>query len=262
MRTIEGLLFEALVRAGAVSSDNADDPTKVSLQRAARTDAGVHAAGNVVSMKIIVNPTGVSDLVARVNEELPKELRLWSFVSYTFVSRTGVRGSDEVRSLGCRIRLMRERKWLKVRSWHKLKEDHSSSCDSRKYTYFFPSYLLIPPKPGSGLARTFVSQSSSADASQSVPDFSQHSFWSSSDVAKSTSREEDMIRKKKWRANPEIVNALREAAKKFEGTHNFHNFTVGRDYKERSCNRYMKKIEVNFSLQTPGGTGWLTMNWL
>lgn len=56
-----------------------------------------------------------------------------------------------------------------------------------------------------------------------------------------------MIRKKKWRANPDIVNALREAAKKFEGTHNFHNFTVGRDYKERSCNRYMKKIEVNFA---------------
>lgn len=55
-----------------------------------------------------------------------------------------------------------------------------------------------------------------------------------------------MIRKKKWRANPDIVNALREAAKKFEGTHNFHNFTVGRDYKERSCNRYMKKIEVTF----------------
>lgn len=55
-----------------------------------------------------------------------------------------------------------------------------------------------------------------------------------------------MIRKKKWRANPEIVNALRDAAKKYEGTHNFHNFTVGRDYKERSCNRYMKKIEVSF----------------
>lgn len=29
MRTIEGVLFDALVRAGAVSSDNADDPVKV-----------------------------------------------------------------------------------------------------------------------------------------------------------------------------------------------------------------------------------------
>jgi len=29
VRTIEGVLFDALVRAGAVSKDNADDPTKV-----------------------------------------------------------------------------------------------------------------------------------------------------------------------------------------------------------------------------------------
>jgi hypothetical protein len=29
VRTIEGVLFDALVRAGAVSSDNADDPVKV-----------------------------------------------------------------------------------------------------------------------------------------------------------------------------------------------------------------------------------------
>lgn len=29
VRTIEGVLFDALVRAGAVSKDNADDPVKV-----------------------------------------------------------------------------------------------------------------------------------------------------------------------------------------------------------------------------------------
>lgn len=31
MRTIEGVLFEAMVKAGAVSQDNADDPVKVRL---------------------------------------------------------------------------------------------------------------------------------------------------------------------------------------------------------------------------------------
>jgi tRNA pseudouridine38-40 synthase len=46
-RTIEGDVFEALVKAGAVSADNATDHRKVDVQRAARTDAGVHAAGNV-----------------------------------------------------------------------------------------------------------------------------------------------------------------------------------------------------------------------
>lgn len=46
-RTIEGDVFEALVKAGAVSADNSTDHRKVDVQRAARTDAGVHAAGNV-----------------------------------------------------------------------------------------------------------------------------------------------------------------------------------------------------------------------
>ena len=80
MRTIEGTLFAALVRAGAVSQDNADNPAKVNFHRAARTDAGVHAAGNLVSMKMITAIPGVPDLVAHINAELPPEIRLWNFV--------------------------------------------------------------------------------------------------------------------------------------------------------------------------------------
>lgn len=45
-KTIEGDLFEALAKAGAISPENATDHKKVDIQRAARTDAGVHAAGN------------------------------------------------------------------------------------------------------------------------------------------------------------------------------------------------------------------------
>lgn len=80
MRTIEGVLFEAFVKSGAVSEDNADDPVKVSLARAARTDAGVHAAGNVINMKLITSPPGVDDLVTAVNSNLPPEIRVWDIV--------------------------------------------------------------------------------------------------------------------------------------------------------------------------------------
>lgn len=58
-----------------------ENSLQVKLGRAARTDAGVHAAGNVVSMKLINIIPGVPDLVARINEELPPEIRLWSIVS-------------------------------------------------------------------------------------------------------------------------------------------------------------------------------------
>ena len=54
---------------------------QVSLNRAARTDAGVHAAGNVISIKLITEIPGVPDLVARINEELPPEIRIWKIVS-------------------------------------------------------------------------------------------------------------------------------------------------------------------------------------
>lgn len=77
VRTVEGVLFEAFVKSGAVSEENSDDPVKVSLARAARTDAGVHAAGNVMNMKLITSPPGVNDLVAVVNNNLPPDIRVW-----------------------------------------------------------------------------------------------------------------------------------------------------------------------------------------
>ena len=84
------MLFDALVRVGAVSSDNADNPTKVNLGRAARTDAGVHAAGNLVSMKLITEIPDVPDVVEAVNELLPPEIRVWRIipVQNSFNART------------------------------------------------------------------------------------------------------------------------------------------------------------------------------
>lgn len=71
-------------------------------------------------------------------------------------------------------------------------------------------------------------------------------FWR--DVELDSSREEDMVRKKAWRAGQENMQALRNAAHKLLGTHNFHNFTIGRDFKDRSCMRHMKEIEVFCSM--------------
>jgi hypothetical protein len=56
------------------------DIGQVNLGRAARTDAGVHAAGNVVSLKMIMSVPGIPDMVSRINEELPPQIRLWGFV--------------------------------------------------------------------------------------------------------------------------------------------------------------------------------------
>ncbi|PPQ67899.1 hypothetical protein CVT26_007099 [Gymnopilus dilepis] len=215
-KTIEGALFSALVKAGAVSQDNADNPTKVGLARAARTDAGVHAAGNIVSLKMIITIPGVKDIVAKINEELPPEIRLWGYV------RTQ-------NSFNARL-----------------------VCDSRKYTYFFPAYLLIPPKPGSGFHRVWSEQvKNMADGKLPVS----YEFWEGKE---SDTKEEDLARKRAWRVSSEQVQTLRNLATRYEGTHNFHNFTVGREYTDRSNMRYMKKVEIADPV-VYGETEWISV---
>ncbi|KAI9503161.1 pseudouridine synthase [Coemansia spiralis] len=105
-RTIEGDLFKALVDAGAVSADNSVDQSKVQLQRAARTDKGVHAAGQVVSLKMIVEDP---EIVAKINSHLPEQIRVWGFVRV-------------IRSFNAK-----------------------TMCDSRVYEYLLPTYVLMEP---------------------------------------------------------------------------------------------------------------------
>ncbi|KAJ2689516.1 tRNA pseudouridine synthase 1 [Coemansia spiralis] len=105
-RTIEGDLFKALCEAGAVSEENATSQQKVQLQRAARTDKGVHAAGQVVSLKMIVEDP---DIVEKVNAKLCDQIRVWGFVRV-------------VQSFNAK-----------------------TMCDSRVYEYLLPTYVLMEP---------------------------------------------------------------------------------------------------------------------
>jgi tRNA pseudouridine38-40 synthase len=113
-KTIEGDLFAAFVKAGAISKANADDPKKSSLVRCARTDKGVHAAGNVLSLKLIIED---EKLVDKINEELPPQIRVWG------IQRTN-------NGFSC-----------------------YQQCSSRWYEYLMPSYALLPPQPHSFLGK-------------------------------------------------------------------------------------------------------------
>lgn len=62
--------------------------------------------------------------------------------------------------------------------------------------------------------------------------------------AKLAVRLEELQRKRAWRIGAEGLNSLRTAVKHFEGTHNFHNFTVDKDFRDRSNQRHMKSIQV------------------
>ncbi|KAL8867132.1 MAG: hypothetical protein Q9174_005858 [Haloplaca sp. 1 TL-2023] len=116
-KTIEGDLFSAFVAAGAISKANADDPKKSSLVRCARTDRGVHAAGNIISLKMIIED---ADIVKKINDNLSPQIRVWG------IERTN--GSFSAYQL----------------------------CDSRVYEYLIPTYCFLPPHPESFFSKELV----------------------------------------------------------------------------------------------------------
>ncbi|KAI9723372.1 MAG: hypothetical protein M1812_001256 [Candelaria pacifica] len=123
-KTIEADIFAALVAAGAISKANADDPKKSSLVRCARTDKGVHAAGNVISLKLIVEDP---DIVQKINHELSPQIRVWG------IERTNA-------SFSC-----------------------YQACDSRVYEYLIPTHVFLPPHPHSYLGKKVVELAEAAN---------------------------------------------------------------------------------------------------
>lgn len=113
-RTIEGDLFSAFVAAGAISKANANDPKKSQLVRCARTDKGVHAAGNVISLKLIIEN---EDIVQKINSHLSPQIRVYG------IQRTTSSFSSY------------------------------QACDSRRYEYLIPTHAFLPPHPSSWLAK-------------------------------------------------------------------------------------------------------------
>ncbi|XP_047425151.1 tRNA pseudouridine synthase A isoform X2 [Mugil cephalus] len=103
-RTIEDDLVAALVKSGCIPDNHADDMKKMSFQRCARTDKGVSAAGQVVSLKLRM----IDDIMAKINEHLPPQIRVLGLkrVTQSFNSK--------------------------------------NNCDARTYSYMSPTVAFAP----------------------------------------------------------------------------------------------------------------------
>ncbi|GAA5904400.1 pseudouridine synthase family protein [Sporobolomyces salmoneus] len=217
--TIEGEVFKGLVKAGAISEDNSTNHQKVSLARAARTDAGVHAALNVLSLKLILHPPEMpadSSFADWVNQFLPPAIRLWTTVR--------VQGAFDPRKL----------------------------CDQRQYEYTLPTHVFLGPKPSSEMGKWLEKARSTppaVDGAEPQPPITSPiieasaEFWSSRPEKSAFS--EDVEAKKKWRISKEALDQAREFVKAYEGSHNYYNFTVGKDFRDRSCQRVMRKLDIS-----------------
>ncbi|XP_036382392.1 tRNA pseudouridine synthase A-like [Megalops cyprinoides] len=71
-KTIEDDLVTALVKSGCIPENHGADMKKMSFQRCARTDKGVSAAGQVVSLKLWL----IDDILDKINSHLPSQIRV------------------------------------------------------------------------------------------------------------------------------------------------------------------------------------------
>ena len=110
-----------------------------------------------------------------------------------------------------------------IRSFHA-----KTLCDSRIYEYLLPTFVFISPEKESNSATI---QNDTATQKVFV------------DVPLATS--EEMIEKRKYRISQETLEYVRRGFKAYEGTHNYHNFTISRSPLEKSCNRYIVNFQVS-----------------
>lgn len=124
--------------------------------------------------------------------------------------------------------------------------------------------MLLPPKPTSNLAKE-VQRSRAEAGLEPAPT---HAFWSettASEPAEATPSGEtlhpvalDLIRKRAWRVDKETLDRFDETLKKYQGTHCFHNYTVGREFSDRAAQRYMMRVEVR-SVNVLEGVEWVSV---
>ncbi|KAF2075790.1 hypothetical protein CYY_002923 [Polysphondylium violaceum] len=78
LRTIEDALEKALFKAGGISPDNMYFQQKVDWVRCARTDKGVSAVRNVVSLKMEMGPPTFDEMKDALNTHLPKDIKVFA----------------------------------------------------------------------------------------------------------------------------------------------------------------------------------------
>ncbi|KAL4889222.1 hypothetical protein BDV59DRAFT_195892 [Aspergillus ambiguus] len=295
-KTIEGELFTAFVAAGAISKANAADPKKSSLVRCARTDKGVHAAGNVVSLKLIVEDP---DIVQKINEKLSPQIRVWDIL-------------------------------LANKSFSAYQ-----MCDSRIYEYLIPTYCFLPPHPSTYLGRKlpeiaekhgdleafkarqeevagfweevdekyiqpvlkdipedirklvekalYIEQSDSpsdegevsGDKEKSSTSAAEDTTSAPAEGAANTEADEELRRrvieavktvkaaynkaKRAYRIPPSRLTRVQVALEKYVGTRNFWNYTIQKTFNDASAKRHIKSFKADTKPVIINGTEWLSL---
>lgn len=156
-------------------------------------------------------PAEFANLTAYVNSFLPPQIRMWGFVKAmkSFQART--------------------------------------FCDSRVYEYLLPSYCLLPPSSSDPFSSVLDSTSPGWRDVVATP-------LAFSDAAPPPPAAEEgdidprsrgeFERRRTWRVDADTLSRFRALIAEYKGTHNFHNYTVGKPYNDNTVKRFMITLDV------------------
>jgi tRNA pseudouridine38-40 synthase len=99
-----------------------------------------------------------------------------------------------------------------------------TACDSRVYEYLLPSYTLMPRKPVDLSKFEVQPEQKFIELPAATP--------------------EEMAQKRAYRISDDQLAHVQSILEAFVGTHNFHNYTIGRHYKDKASNRYIMSFKV------------------
>ena len=315
-KTIEGELFGAMVAAGAISKANADDPKKSSWVRCARTDKGVHAAGNVLSVNLI---TKDKDIVQKINDHLSSQITVYgiertnrSFNAYHFVDsriyeylipthcfapphpRTFLgKTLAEIAQEQCDSEGLAERQAEVADFWQRVEDERirpilevmDDSLQSQVLESIFEVAEPMNQTPPDDCAQEDTHSSKESpqqtqaflhqqNTSREEPDQNLVGIDAANTSTASPSRTQcsatisDALKKVKgayqegkfnYRIDEARLARVREVLRSFNGTKNYHNYTVHKNPKDSSAKRHMKSVTCADKPFVRNGTEWLSL---
>ena len=232
-KTIEDDLEKAIVNAGGIAASNAGDFNKVHWNRAARTDKGVSAVGQVVSFKCMNADDGNTETMVRaINEHLPRN----KIVAF---GATRVTGGFSAKN----------------------------QCDRRKYEYVVPVRTFDVRFPGKRKRRAERKKNENEDCGEKKIDDEGAEDTAHADATKDrddgteeekrkeNARDDDDEEEEEEEEKNQEPYVFDEAErtkvndilKHFVGTHNFHNYATKVDCDTPQARRFV----ISFSCSMP-----------
>ena len=210
-KTIEDDLESAIVKAGGIAESNAGDFNKVHWNRAARTDKGVSAVGQVVSFKCMNADDGNTENIVRlINEHLPRD----KIVAF---GATRVTGGFSAKN----------------------------QCDRRKYEYVVPVRTFDRRFPKKRKRNVDGDDENGNDEKKN--DENAPNGEGLEDEKEDEEENNDTQEEEPYVFTEEERTKVNDILKHFVGTHNFHNYSTKVDCDTPQARRFV----ISFSCSMP-----------